>query len=203
MSILEFITTPTFAYLFLLLGIYGIFFELLNPGLILPGLIGVTALLLALHILRSLPLNYGGLLLLVLGLSFIIAEGFLPSFGALGLGGTLAFILGSLLLIDSQQPKDQIAWSAIGAMATTNLLILIGLVVMSVKASKKKIQHGLTMLIGAQGRTLDCIEPKGQAVIRGEIWSVYAKRKIAADKTIKVLAADGLQLEVEEVINSN
>lgn len=199
---LEIITDPTVAYFLLLLGIYGIFFELINPGYMLPGVVGAIAFLIALYALQLLPVNYAGLALILLGLAFITGEAFAPAFGALGLGGTIAFILGSILLIDSDTQGYQIAWSAIVAMAAVNLLILFTLISMIIRSRKSKLKHGVEILIGAEGRALGAIDSYGQAVIRGEIWSVYTKKSIAADKRIKVIAAQGLQLEVEEIGSS-
>nr|WP_232505630.1 nodulation protein NfeD [Legionella clemsonensis] len=196
---LQVITDPTVAYLLLLLGIYGIFFELVNPGFIVPGVVGAIAILVALYALQLLPINYAGLSLIILGIFFIIAEAFAPSFGALGLGGTAAFIIGSILLIDTEHNNYQIAWSAIWAMAAVNLVVLLTLAAMAVKAKKRKPQHGVNLLLGAEGRALSEIAPQGQAVIRGEIWAVHAKEPIAANKRIKVVATQGLQLEVEEM----
>lgn len=192
------ITNPTVAYLLILLGIYGIFFELMNPGVVLPGVVGAVAMIIALYALQLLPINYAGLGLIVLGLAFIIAEGFTPSFGALGLGGTVAFILGSILLINTTNEAYQIAWSAIWAMAAANIVFFVFLLGMVIKSRHQTVKNGLIMLIGAKGRTLGDINLQGQAVIRGEIWSVYAKTPIAADKNIKVISASGLLLEVKE-----
>ncbi len=194
------ITDPTIAYLLLLLGIYGIFFELLNPGYIAPGVIGGVSMLFALYALHLLPINYAGLALILLGVLFLVAEAFIPAFGSLGLGGTVAFILGSILLINSEQGADQIAWSAIGAMAVANVVVLVSVLGMGIKARRKPLQHGTVVLIGAYGRTLGMLNPEGQAVIRGEIWNVRAKRPINADQLVKVVAAEGLWLEVEDVI---
>lgn len=198
MRFLQVITDPTVAYLLLLLGIYGIFFELMSPGFVLPGVVGAIAILIALYALQLLPISYAGLSLIILGILFIIAEAFAPSFGALGFGGTVSFIIGSILLIDSDQTSYQIAWSAIWAMAAVNLLIILTLGAMTVKSRKQKLQHGVTVLLGAEGRTLGKINLQGQAVIRGEIWAVHAQHPIAADKRIKVVATNGLQLEIEE-----
>ncbi|CEG62281.1 NfeD family protein [Legionella micdadei] len=196
---LEVVTDPTVAYLLLLLGIYGIFFELVNPGYMLPGVVGAISFLIALYAFQLLPVNYAGLALIALGLAFIVGEAFAPSFGAFGIGGTIAFIMGSILLISTDSESYQIAWSAIGAMAVANLIILFALITMMIKTRKRKVQHGVEVLIGAQGRALGAIDTYGQAVIRGEIWSVHAKKPVAADKPIKVIAAEGLQLEVEEI----
>ncbi|WP_035915211.1 NfeD family protein [Legionella lansingensis] len=201
MRFLQVITDPTVAYLLLLLGIYGIFFELVNPGFVLPGVIGAISILIALYALQLLPISYAGLGLIILGFIFIIAEAFAPSFGALGFGGTVAFIVGSILLIDAEHASFQIAWSAILAMAAANLLILLALVIMTVKSRKRKLQHGVGTLLGAEGRTLGPINLQGQAVIKGEIWAVHARQPIATNKRIKVVATNGLQLEVEETNN--
>ena len=192
------ITNPTVAYLLILLGIYGIFFELMNPGVALPGVVGAVAMIIALYALQLLPVNYAGLALIILGLAFIIAEGFMPSFGALGLGGTVAFILGSILLINTTNEAYQIAWSAIWAMAAINILVFVFILGVLIKSRRQSIKNGLVMLIGAKGRALGNINLRGQAVIRGEIWSVHAKTPIATDKNIKVISTSGLLLEVEE-----
>ncbi|WP_347251609.1 nodulation protein NfeD [Legionella sp.] len=136
---LEVVTDPTVAYLLLLLGIYGIFFELVNPGYMLPGVVGAISFLIALYALQLLPVNYAGLALIVLGLAFIVGEAFAPSFGALGIGGTIAFVMGSILLISSDSESYQIARSAIGAMAAVNLIILFALIAMLLKARKRKL----------------------------------------------------------------
>ncbi len=195
------ITNPTVAYLLLLLGIYGIFFELMNPGVILPGVVGAVAMIIALYALQLLPINYAGLGLIILGFAFIVAEGFTPSFGALGLGGSVAFVLGSILLINTTNEAYQIAWSAIWAMAAANIIVFVLLMGMVFKSRHQTIRNGLIVLVGAKGRTLGDINLRGQAVIRGEIWSVYAKTPIAADKNIIVISASGLLLEVEEEVS--
>lgn len=195
---LSVITNPTVAYLLILLGIYGIFFELMNPGFVLPGVVGAVSMLIALYALQLLPINYAGLGLIVLGIVFVIAEGVTPSFGALGIGGTVAFILGSIMLMDTDYAAYQIAWPAIWAMALVNIVIFVALLSMALRARGQSIQNGLEMLVGAKGRALGEINLEGQAIIRGEIWQVHAKTPIAADKNIKVLTASGLLLEVEE-----
>lgn len=200
MRFLLVITDPTIAYLLMLLGIYGIFFELVNPGFIVPGVIGAIAMVVALYALQLLPINYAGLALIILGLAFIVAEVFAPSFGVLGLGGTTAFVIGSILLIDAEHEGYRIAWTAIWAMAAANVIIFGFLFGMLVRSRRQPIQHGTHALVGAKGRTLGHINLKGQAVIRGEIWSVHALQPIEADKRIEVVASDdGLKLEVKEV----
>lgn len=195
---LSLITDPTVAYLLFLLGIYGIFFELINPGIVLPGVVGVISMLIALYAFQLLPVNYAGFSLILLGVGFIVAEAFLPSFGSLGVGGTVAFVLGSIMLLNSQSSAYQIAWSVIWAMAVVNILIFILILGMVIKARQQKVQNGLTVLLGAEGRALGAINLEGQAVIRGEIWSVRSQHFIANERPVKVVGNCGLTLEVEE-----
>lgn len=197
MRFLLVITDPTIAYLLLLLGIYGIFFELVNPGFIAPGVIGAVSILIALYALQLLPVNYAGLALIVLGMMFIVGEAFVPSFGALGFGGTIAFIVGSILLIDTEHDSYRIAWSAISAMAVANIIIFVVLLGMAIQSKRKPIQHGTSYLIGMKGRALKPIQHEGQAVIQGEIWSVYSDMPISANTPLVVIEAEGLKLKVK------
>ncbi len=197
MKLLMILTDPTLAYLLLLLGIYGIFFELVNPGFIAPGVIGAVAMLIALYALQLLPISFAGLALLVLGMMFVIAESFVPSFGILGLGGAIAFVVGSILLMDTAEPAYQIAWSAIWAMAAANVIIFIVLVSMAMKARREPIQHGTSTLVGHVGKTITPVNLEGQASICGEIWWVVAKQPLKKNTPIRVTGADGLKLEIE------
>ncbi len=199
---LSVITDPTVAYLLLLLGIYGIFFELVNPGNIFPGVIGAISMCIALYALQLLPINYAGFFLIVLGVGFIIAEAFVPAYGSLGIGGTIAFIIGSIMLIDTNNQMYHIAWSVIGAMAFVNILFFGIILGMALKARRQGVKHGLVVLIGAEGRTLGDINLEGQAIIRGEIWAVRSKKSIAANKAIKVIGTSGLVLEIEEDLSN-
>lgn len=199
MQFLLMITDPTVAYLLLLLGIYGIFFELMNPGLIIPGVVGAVSMLIALYALQLLPINYAGLGLIILGMAFIVAEAYSPSFGMLGMGGTLAFIIGSILLIDTDHEGYQIAWSAIWAMAAANIIIFITLFSLVMRSRWRKSLHGTVALINAQGQALEDIDLQGQAMIQGEIWTVRAKTPIKAGKRIRVVGVKGLTLEVEDI----
>jgi membrane-bound serine protease (ClpP class) len=201
MRFLWVITDPSIAYLLLLLGIYGIFFELVNPGFIAPGVIGAVAICVALYALHMLPISYAGLALIFLGITFVIAETFVPSFGALGLGGTVAFILGSVLLIDPDYESYRISWSLISAMAAFNVMLFLVGLNLALRSRRRPVQNGANMLMGASGKTLGLVEPRGQAMINGEIWSVYSKHAIRADAQVKVVAIKGICLEVEEQLD--
>ncbi|WP_149865226.1 NfeD family protein [Legionella saoudiensis] len=195
---LSLITDPTMAYLLLLLGIYGIFFELVNPGFVLPGVIGAIALLIAFYALQLLPVNYAGFLLIIVGIGFIIAEAFLPTFGSLGVGGTIAFLIGSIMLIDSPEHTLHVAWSVIGAMAVVNIIIFIIILGSIIRARHQRLRHGVEVFIGSQGQALGDINLKGQVLIHGEIWSASARQFIAAGKPVIVVGSSGLVLHVEE-----
>ncbi len=198
MRFLLIITDPTVAYLLLLLGVYGIFFELMNPGFIVPGVIGAVSILVALYALQLLPINYAGLALIILGIAFIVAEAYTPSFGILGIGGTLAFIVGSVLLIDTEHEAYQIAWAAIWGMAAANIVIFITLFSMLLQTRWQSSMHGTATLIGAEGESLQDIDLQGQAKIQGEIWRVESEKPILEGKKIRVTDAKGLTLKVEE-----
>lgn len=199
---LSIITDPTVAYLLLLLGIYGIFFELVNPGHVVPGVIGAISMCIALYALQLLPISYAGFFLILLGIAFIITEAFVAAYGSLGVGGAIAFIIGSIMLMDTDNKVYQIAWSAIAAMAFINLFFFVTIIGMAIKARQQRVKNGLSILIGAKGHTLGEINLKGQAMIHGEIWSVYSKQFIAANKPVTVIKTSGLLLEIVEDLSS-
>ena len=122
-QLLAVITNPNVAYLLMLVGVYGLLLEGYNPGAVLPGVVGAIALLLALYAFQVLSMNYAGLGLIVLGIALMIAEAFAPSFGVLGVGGVLAFVIGSIILMDTEAPGFQIARPLIGGMALAGALV--------------------------------------------------------------------------------
>jgi membrane-bound serine protease (ClpP class) len=192
------ITSPTVAYLLLLLGIYGIFFELVNPGFVLPGVVGAIAIMVAMYALHMLPINYAGLGLILLGIIFMVAEGFIPSFGALGIGGVIAFILGSLLLIDTEHEGYRIATSVVWAMAAANALFFFVIMNMAITVRRQSKEHGLESMVGKKGVSITTIDVAGQVKIKGEIWQAQSATFIACDKAVKVVKVHGLYLDVVE-----
>lgn len=192
------LTDPTVAYLLLIAGIYGLFFEMVYPGFIIPGTLGALSLVLALYGLQYLSISYTGLALIICGILFVIAEGFVASFGLLGMSGTIAFVAGSMLLINPNEAKLDIAWSVIWSIALFNAFYFILLGHLALKAKNTRIRNGLELLIGKQGRALGEINPEGQAIIQGEIWAVKSKLPITANAKIKVLGVDGLLLDIAE-----
>jgi membrane-bound serine protease (ClpP class) len=196
--VLAVITIPTVAYLLILVGIYALIFEFMNPGLILPGVVGAIALLLALYALHLLPVNYAGLALMLLGIAFMAAEAFLPSFGALGIGGLVAFVLGSILLIeDTELPGFEIPYALIGGVAAASAGFLIVMLGMLARSRRRAVVSGREEMIGATGEALADFEGEGWARVHGEHWKVRASRPVRRGQKLRVTGMQGLVLSVE------
>jgi membrane-bound serine protease (ClpP class) len=196
--VLAVITNPTVAYLLILLGIYALIFEFMNPGLVLPGVVGAISLLLALYALHLLPVNYAGLALMLLGVAFMVAEAFLPSFGALGVGGIVAFVLGSLLLIeDTDLPGFEIPWALIAGVTAASAGFLIVVLGMLARSRRRPVVSGREEMIGASGVALGDFEAEGWARVHGEQWKVRSNRPVRRGQALRVTGMHGLVLSVE------
>jgi membrane-bound serine protease (ClpP class) len=196
--VLAVITNPTVAYLMILVGIYALIFEFMNPGLILPGVIGAISLLLALYALHLLPVNYAGLALIVLGIAFMAAEAFLPAFGALGVGGLIAFVLGSIMLIDDDTtfPAFDIPYALIGGVAVASAGFLIFVLGMLARSRQRAVVTGREQMIGSLGEALEDFAGEGWARVRGEQWRVRSSGPVRRGQRLRVTAMKGLILEV-------
>jgi len=196
--LLAVITNPTVAYLLVLVGIYALIFEFMNPGLILPGVVGAIALLLALYALHLLPVNYAGLALMLLGIAFMIAEAFLPSFGAIGVGGIVAFALGSLLLIeDTELPGFEIPYALIAGVTAASAGFLIVVLGMLARSRRRAVVSGREEMIGATGEALADFDGEGWARVHGEQWKVRTSRPVRRGQKLRVTGMQGLILSVE------
>jgi membrane-bound serine protease (ClpP class) len=195
--ILSIVTNPTIAYLMILVGIYAIIFEFMNPGLVLPGVVGTICLLIALYALHLLPVNYAGLALIVLGIGFMTAEAFFPAYGSLGIGGLIAFVLGSIILIDSDLPGFEIPYALIGGIAAASAAFLVFVVGMLLRARRRPVVSGREEMIGAAGEALEDFDGEGWARVHGERWRVRAARPVRRGQRLRVAAIDGLVLTVE------
>ena len=196
--VLAVITNPTVAYLLILVGIYALIFEFMSPGMILPGVVGAIALLLALYALHLLPVNYAGLALMLLGIAFMIAEVFLPSFGAIGVGGIVAFVLGSLLLIeDTELPGFEIPYALIAGVTAASAGFLILVVGMLVKSRRRAVVSGREQMLGATAEALGDFELEGWARVHGEQWKVRSSRPVRRGDKLRVTGMQGLVLSVE------
>jgi membrane-bound serine protease (ClpP class) len=191
---LSVITDPTIAYVLMLLGIYAIIFELSNPGLVLPGVVGAISLLIGLYALHMLPVNYAGLALIVLGIGLMVAEAFLPAYGSLGIGGVIAFVIGSVILIDV--PGYSIPYSLIGGFAVGSGIFLIVVLASLLRSRKRPVVSGREELIGARGEVIPAPGPESWARVHGETWRVRSRAPLAPGQRVRVTAMDGLLLDV-------
>lgn len=194
-KLLSVITDPNIAYILMLLGVYGLIYELANPGFILPGIVGTICLLLALYTFQILPINYAGLALMVLGISFMIAEAFVPSFGALGIGGVIAFVVGSIILMDEEGMGISLA--LIGGTALTSVSFFLWVIGRMVSISRKKVVSGAEEFIGLVGEAMEDFTGEGRVWVHGESWRASAPEPVIKGQKIQVTAIDGLQLEVK------
>jgi membrane-bound serine protease (ClpP class) len=196
---LSVITDPSLALILMLVGIYGLLFEFSNPGFVLPGVVGGICLLLALFALQMLPVNYAGLALLLLGVAFLIAEAFLPTFGALGVGGIVAFAFGAVLLFDGEVPGFGIPKSLIALLSATSAAFILVVAGMAAKARKRPVVNmvdGSPALLGATGQLIEFSNGEGWAMIRGEHWRVNGANDLRPGEQVRVTRARSQSLEV-------
>jgi membrane-bound serine protease (ClpP class) len=199
--LLSLITNPNVAYLLMLIGIYGLLLEGYNPGAVLPGVVGAICLLLALFAFQVLSVNYAGLALIALGVVLIIAESFAPSFGTLGLGGIIAFVIGSVMLLDDDVPGFGIAWQLIGTMALVGSLVLLGIVSFAVRARRRPQVSGAAGMLREEALAVDGFEREGLVRVRGELWNAVSRAPVRAGQRLRILRMNGLRLEVEPTEN--
>ncbi|HZH26890.1 MAG TPA: nodulation protein NfeD [Azospirillaceae bacterium] len=194
---LALLTDPNIAYLLLLVGVYGLVFELASPGLGAGGVVGAVALLLGLFALNILPVNTAGAALLALGIALLAAEAFVPSFGVLGLGGAVAFALGSLILFDRDVPGMAVS-PAVVAVATvlTALLALVALTA-AVRSHRRRVRVGPEAMIGAAGRVVSWSGDRGDIEIHGERWQARGPSDLETGQRVRVVRRSGLRLTVE------
>jgi membrane-bound serine protease (ClpP class) len=198
-ELLSVITNPNIAYILMLLGVYGLFFELANPGFVLPGVVGGICLLLAMYALQVLPINYAGLSLMLLGIVFMIAELFAPSFGALGLGGIIAFVIGSVILFDTEGSEIQVAIPIIVAVTLLSSIFFLIVLRMILTAHRRPVVSGVDEMLGSIGQVVEDFENSGHIYIHGETWHVQSKLPLRRGDRVRVIAIDGLILNVEPV----
>jgi membrane-bound serine protease (ClpP class) len=198
--LLSVITNPNIAYLLMLVGIYGIIFELANPGTIVSGVIGAICLVLALYAFQLLPINYAGLALIILGLMFIIAEAFVPSFGILGIGGVIAFVAGSVILVDDDAWQVSLPLIAGTALFTGAFLVWGFGRFMTIR--RHKVGTGREEMVGAIATVVKDFEGEGPVWLHSERWTAVCDRPLRKDQPVRVTAIDGLKLRVEPVAAS-
>lgn len=197
--LLAVITDPGIAYVLLMIGFYGLLFEFYSPGMIAPGVIGGICLLLALFALQLLPVSYTGLALIALGVGLLVAEHFAPGFGLLGLGGITAFVIGSIMLIDTDIPAYRIPWPLIAGVTAASVGFLLVVLNFALRARQRPVVSGREQMLGATGEIF--INPDGGVFARilGEMWQVRANAPLGRGQRVRVVGIDGLVLSVEAV----
>jgi membrane-bound serine protease (ClpP class) len=196
-ELLAVITNPTVAYGLMLIGIYGLLFEGYNPGAVFPGVVGTICLLLALFAFQILSVNYAGLALVAVGVGMIVAEFFFPTFGSLGLGGLIAFVVGSLILFDSDVPGMNIALPLIGAVATFGAVMIAGIAYFAARSMRRPVVTGVQGMIGENAEVIQDITGSGRVRYRGEIWKARSDAELHAGQLARIVKVEGLTLWVE------
>lgn len=194
-----YLINPNVVYLLILLAIYGIFFEIANPGMIVPGFTGAVALLFVLYAFHLVPINFLGVFLILLGVGFMITEVYVTSFGIIGMGGVIAFIIGSILLFDTPDDKYAVAWPLILAMSVLSFTFVFIILTLAIKSHKREIVSGREGLIESEGVVLSVMNEQIVVRVLGEIWEAKSSQMLIPGDKIKVTKVQGLTLFVEPV----
>jgi membrane-bound serine protease (ClpP class) len=203
-KILNMISDPNVAYILMMLGFYGILFELYSPGAMVPGVVGVICLILAFYAMHTLPVNYAGVALIAFAIILFILELKIISHGLLGLGGVVSLVLGSIMLIRPNSALEfaRISWSVIITTSVVTALFFLFIIGMALKGQRAKPVTGVEGMIGALGETLARLEPTGMVRVHGELWKAESTSgSIQQGQKIRVTAIKNLKLYVEQVNN--
>lgn len=196
-KLLAVITDPNVAYILMMLGIYGLLYEMANPGFILPGVIGGICILLALYAFQVLPVSYAGLALILLGIAFMVGEVFAPSFGVLGIGGLIAFVAGSIILFETDIPGLSISWELIAAVAVATAAFFLGAVGLAIKARRGRVVTGEEAVVGNMAEALDSFTGKGHVWFNSERWNAVSSRPVKKGQKVRIVNMEHLTLDVE------
>lgn len=197
---LSIISNPNIAYILLMLGIYGLFFELANPGVILPGVIGGICLILAFFSLQMLPINYAGIALILLGIILFIAEVKITSYGLLSVAGIISLLLGSIMLIDSPAEFLRISFvKFILPVVLMSAAFFLFALIMVVRGQRRRPITGREGLVVKTGIATIDLNPEGVVEIRGELWNAVAEEKIKAGEKIQVVGMEGMKVKVIKI----
>jgi membrane-bound serine protease (ClpP class) len=195
-ELLATITNPNVAFILMMIGIYGIIFEFINPGSFIPGTVGAIALLTGFYALNILPISYAGLALVLLGIALLVAEAFLPTFGIVGFGGIAALVLGATMLIDTDVPGFTIAWPVIGATAAASAGFLLLVAGFALRAHSRPVATGREQMIGSRGKVVSWADHSGRVHVHGENWQAVSDRPLAAGQPVIIRDLRGLTLVV-------
>ena len=196
-QLLAVITNPTVAYGLMLIGIWGLLLEGYNPGAVLPGVVGSICLLIALFAFQILSVNYAGLALVAVGVGMIVAEFFFPTYGSLGIGGLIAFVVGSLILFDSDVPGMGVGRPLIAAIATFGALAIAGIVFLATRAMRTPVATGVEAMVGASAEVIGEFPGRGRVRFGGELWSARSAVPMHPGDAARIVRVEGLTLWVE------
>jgi membrane-bound serine protease (ClpP class) len=200
-QLLAVLTNPNVAYILMLIGIYGLLLEGYNPGAVLPGVGGAICLLLALYSFQLLSVSYAGLALILLGVALMAAEGVIGSFGALGVGGVVAFVIGSILLLDHSVPGFAIARPLIAAVSFIGALIALAIVLYAVRARRRPIVTGMDLLLTETAVAVSDFEQTGLVRVHGELWQAVTRVPVRSGASLRIVRVDGLTLQVTPALS--
>jgi membrane-bound serine protease (ClpP class) len=200
-KLLDLISNPNVAYILMMLGLVGLYFELSNPGLILPGVVGAISLILALYAMQTLPINYAGLLLILFGVILFIAEISIMSYGLLSVSGVVSIFLGSTMLIDSDDPALQISRAILYPTLGLTIVLSVGIVVFATRTRNLKKQGGAEGMLGETGLVKETLDLHGRVLVHGELWEAEATTQIAVGETVRVDSVTGLKIKVSKAEN--
>jgi membrane-bound serine protease (ClpP class) len=198
-QLLSVITHPTIAYGLLLVGLYGLLLEGYNPGVMFPGVIGVISLMLALFALQILSVNYAGLALVVLGVGMIIAEFHVPAFGSLGLGGLIAFVVGSIILFDTETPGMAIGLPLIAGVATVGGFVVLAIAFLGARSQRRPVVTGERVMVGQTAEVVENFNETGQVRYAGELWNAHTTTALRVGQKVRIVKVEGLRLWVEPI----
>ena len=194
---LKAISDPNIAYLLMTIGTIGIIAELYSPGAILPGIVGAISLILAFYAFQSLPVNYAGMLLFLLGIVFFVLEASVTSYGLLAIGGVISMLIGSVMLIKSDAEFFQISWAVILPVVTLASFFTLLVIGTGIKALRRRPATGREEMVGLVGVARTALTPDGQLAVRGELWEAVSEQPVSAGDQVEVTAVDGLRLRVK------
>ena len=195
---LNVITDPNVAYVLMMLGMLGLFFELSNPGVVLPGVIGGISLILAFFAFQSLPINYAGLLLILFGIVLLVAEIKVVSHGVLAVGGMVAMALGSIMLFDAPELDFRVSGWVIAPTVALTAGIFLFMIAAGVRALASRSAVGAPALLGQVGIARGALAPEGQVMVQGELWRAVARTPVEEGSRVRVVDVNGLTLTVEK-----
>ncbi len=199
-NFLNTLANPNFAYILMMLGMYGLMFELYQPGAVIPGVIGVIALILAFFAFQTLPLNWAGLLLILVGIAMLILEIKVASYGFLSIGGAAGLLIGSIMLFDTAVPALRVSWSVIIPTVAVTVLFFLFAIGMGIRAQKRKVATGSEGLVGEPGVAFTELNPTGKVKVGGEYWEAIAEDPpIPKGERVEVTREDRLKITVRRM----